>query len=87
MTFDFWEALKHLLKWKKLARAGWNGKDMFVYYVPQAMYPTTTEPAVEMFWKEVEYWHYLAMKTVTWLVVCWSIDTTSALATDWYVVE
>ena len=30
---------------KKLARAGWNGKGMFVYYVPANAYPVQTRAA------------------------------------------
>lgn len=42
---DFGEAIKALKNGKKVAREGWNGKGMFLYYVPAASYPAMTEIA------------------------------------------
>lgn len=38
-TMTFGEAIEAAKMGKKIARAGWNGKGMFLYYVPAAAYP------------------------------------------------
>ncbi len=43
--FKFGYALDMLKCGKKVARRGWNGKGMFVYYVPENSYPARTEIA------------------------------------------
>ena len=73
---------------KKIARAGWNGKGMFLYHVPAAAYPPTTDVAKEAFGGEnVPYGAYIAMKTAQDNVVPWLASQTDMLADDWYIVE
>ena len=36
-TFSFSEAIRKLKEGKKVARAGWNGKGMYIWLLPQAM--------------------------------------------------
>ncbi len=72
----------------KLARAGWNGKGMFVYYVPPGRYQPTTTAAREFFGGGlVPYREYIAMKTVDDEVVPWLASQTDILAEDWMIVE
>lgn len=82
------EAVKH---GKKVARAGWNGKDMFVYYVPAAAYPAMTEVGKEIaklgIENKVQYREYLALKTAQGDVATWSPSGSDALAEDWMIVE
>ena len=73
---------------KRIARWGWNGKGMFLYYVPAAAYPPSTEVAKEAFGGEnVPYGAYIAMKTAQDNVVPWLASQTDMLADDWYIVE
>ena len=73
---------------KKIARAGWNGKGMFLYHVPAAAYPPSTEVAKAYFHGEnVPYGEYIAMKTAQGNVVPWLASQTDMLADDWYIVE
>ena len=73
---------------KKIARAGWNGKGMFLYHVPAAAYPPCTEAAKEAFGgSDVPYGAYIAMKTAQGNVVPWLASQTDMLADDWYIVE
>ena len=73
---------------KKIARAGWNGKGMFLYYVPAAAYPPATDVAKEAFdGQNVPYGAYIAMKTAQGNVVPWLASQTDMLADDWYIVE
>lgn len=72
---------------KKIARKGWNGKDMFVYYVPAGCYPSLTDVAKKEFGSTVVYNHYLAIKNVDGTVSTWAPSCSDALAKDWYIVE
>lgn len=62
MKFD--EALDKLLKGSKLTRQGWNGKNQFIYYVPQGSYEPCTEIAEQLVNEQglVEYEPYIALK-------------------------
>ena len=73
---------------KKIAREGWNGKGMFLYHVPAAAYPPSTEVAKEAFCgSDVPYGAYIAMKTAQGNVVPWLASQTDMLADDWKIVE
>lgn len=85
--FDFGSAI-HLLKMgKKVMRAGWNGKGMFLYYVPAASYPmqrNSLETMGGIFPDDmVPYGAYIAMKTAQDNVVPWLASQTDVLAEDW----
>ncbi|PKH81247.1 hypothetical protein CXF60_06290 [Psychrobacter sp. 4Bb] len=85
--FDFGSAI-HLLKiGKKVARKGWNGAGMYVYYVPAASYPVERNNLETMggeFENDmVPYREYLALKTAQGDVATWSPSVSDALATDW----
>ena len=86
---DFGEAIKALKNGKKVAREGWNGKGMFLYYVPAASYPAMTEIA-KAEWGEnalVPYTAYIAMKTVQGEVVPWLASQTDVLSEDWCILD
>lgn len=87
-TFSFGVAIA-LLKCGhlKLARKGWNGKGMFLYYVPPGEYTTRTQIAVDTFGDKVAYGAYVAMKTADGTVVPWLASQTDLLAEDWEIVE
>jgi hypothetical protein len=87
-TQDFGQALAWLKVGKKVAREGWNGSGMFVYYVPANSYPATTDIAKEEFGgKLVPYRPYLALKTAQNDIATWNPSTSDCLAEDWFVVE
>ena len=46
---DFGWALTKIKLGERVCRKGWNGKDMFVYYVPAASYPVQTGAAKKHF--------------------------------------
>jgi hypothetical protein len=85
--FDFGSAVYLLKMGKKVARAGWNGKGMYVYYVPAASYPVERNNLETMggeFENDmVPYREYLALKTAQGDVATWSPSVSDALATDW----
>ena len=72
----------------RVARKGWNGKGMFLYFVPEGAYPARTA-AAKAHWGEdalVPYGAYVAMKTAQDNVVPWLASQTDLLATDWEVL-
>jgi hypothetical protein len=85
---NFGDAIEALKIGRKVARQGWNGKGMFLYYVPEGQYPARTSVA-KAEWGEdalVPYQAYIAMKTVQGTVVPWLASQTDMLAEDWTVL-
>ena len=88
-TFDFGEAIRRLKAGKKVARNGWNGKGMFVYYVPANKYKSCT-PIGDSIADEngdVSYEPYFAIKNVKGTVSTWVPSINDCIAEDWVVVE
>lgn len=87
MTFG--HAVELMKEGRRVARAGWNGKGMFAYYVPAASYPVQTGAAMAHFGEGsiVPYRAYLALKTVDDDVATWAPSVSDVLAVDWQVVE
>lgn len=85
--FTFGVAIMHLKSGLKIRRAGWNGKEMFLYYVPANSYPAVTEIAKETFGDTVPYGAYIAMKTAQNNVVPWLASQTDVLAEDWELLD
>ena len=85
--FDFGSAIYLLKIGKKVARKGWNGSGMFVYYVPAASYPVERNNLETMGGQfpddMVPYREYLALKTAQGDVATWAPSVSDALATDW----
>ena len=90
-TFDFGTAVEALKQGARVAREGWNGKGMFLYYVPQNKYPASRNEhgtMVGVFEDDmVPYGAYIAMKTAQNNVVPWLASQTDVLAEDWQIVE
>lgn len=85
----FGDALQALKAGKRVARAGWNGKGMFVYYVRAAAYLAQSAAAIEYFGKNayVPYAPYLVLKGVDERVSTWVPSINDVLAEDWVVLE
>lgn len=92
---NFGQALECLRAGQRVERAGWNGKGMWLYFVPANSYPAQTEVAKE-YWSKVPgtvthengmplvpYGAYIAMKTAQENVVPWLASQTDVLAEDW----
>jgi hypothetical protein len=72
--FDFSHALLLLKDGKKVAREGWNGKEMWI----QLQIPTDTSKMTLP---------YIYMYTATKDLVPWLCSQTDMLASDWVVLE
>ena len=90
--FDFGEALKAVKSGKKIARCGWNGKNMFVVY--QKGYPQ----GISCNKQTAEAWGlnegdlfkcdpYLQISTTDGSHAMWVPSIRDCLAEDWYIVE
>jgi hypothetical protein len=86
---DFGEAIRALRSGNgtTVSRIGWNGKDMFLYYVPEGQYPARTKAARDAFGEDglVPYRPYIAMKTAQGDVVPWVASQSDILADDWII--
>jgi hypothetical protein len=86
---DIGEAIAYMKAGHRVARAGWNGKGMWLYYVGPGNYPARTKAAKAEWGEEglVPYQAYIAMKTAQGTVVPWLCSQTDLLAEDWMVVK
>lgn len=86
---SFGLAVEALKMGMKVARAGWNGKGMFVYHVHSDSYPARSEVAKSHFGEgsQVPYNAYLAIKNVNDTVSTWVPSINDCLADDWAVVS
>ena len=89
MSMDFGKALSWVKAGARIAREGWNGKGMFVYYVPATAYLAQTGVAREYFGERalVPYAAYLALKGTKDEVSTWVPSINDVLAEDWVVLE
>ena len=89
-TMDFGYAVKMMKDGKRVSRIGWNGKGMFLYYVPENKYPASRNKhgtMIGVFENDmVPYGAYIAMKTAQNNVVPWLASQTDVLAEDWVIV-
>jgi hypothetical protein len=88
---DFGKAIEALKAGEKVTREGWNGKGMFLYYVPAASYPAQRNERGTMIGifpnDMVPYQAYIAMKTANDTVVPWLASQSDVLGDDWIVVK
>lgn len=85
LTFGL--AIEAIKQGHKASRAGWNGKGMFVYYVPANCYPAQTGVAKNHFGENgfVPYNPYIAIKNVDETVSTWVPSINDVLAEDWLI--
>lgn len=86
---DFSDALRHVKGGGRVARAGWNGKGMFIFLVSGSKFIVNREPLLSIMGEgtEVQYHAHVDMKTADGQVVPWLCSQTDMLADDWVIVE
>lgn len=84
---NFGEAIYAMKMKSAVRRTGWNGKGMFLYYVPEGRYAPCTGPGKLIVGDDgkVPYGAYIAMKTAQGNVVPWLASQTDMLSDDWEV--
>ena len=90
LPFSF--ALEAVKQGKKIARAGWNGKGMYVTYKPGypdgvACNAATAQAHGIPEGTKIISCPYLEMKTADDKLVPWLVSQTDALTDDWQIVE
>ena len=85
-AMSFGLAVEAMKKGKRVARAGWNGKGMWIRYIgPQDwQFDLDSISETEM---DCEQYGFLAMKTADNKFVPWLASQTDMLADDWQIVE
>lgn len=86
---DFSAALREVLAGNKVAREGWNGKGMFIFYVPGSTFQVNRPPLLGIYPEgtTINYHAHVDMKTATGEIVPWLCNQTDMLAEDWAVVK
>jgi len=72
-TFNFSVALAHLKEGKRVTRAGWNGKDMYIELQKPDQHSKMNRP-------------YLFIRITTGELVPWVASNGDLLDTDWGIV-
>ena len=86
--FDFADALRMIRQGLRMARAGWNGKDMFVFLVPGSRFQVSRPPLLGIYPEgtEINYHPHIDMRTADGQIVPWVASQSDLLADDWQVV-
>lgn len=86
MTFG--DAITALKAGKKVARAGWNGKGMFLFLVQGSTFTVNRPPLLGIYPEgtEINYCPHVDMRTADGKIVPWLASQTDVLAEDWEVV-
>lgn len=85
---NFGNALEKLKAGERVARAGWNGKGMFLFLVSGSEFVVNRPPLLGIYpsGTKVRYQAHIDMKTADDQVVPWLASQTDVLAEDWRVV-
>lgn len=86
---NFSQALDAIKTGKKVARSGWNGKNMFVFLVPGSRFKVNRPPLLGIYPEgtKIDYHAHVDLRTATGQIVPWLVGQTDLLADDWRVVE
>lgn len=73
----------------KFRRAGWNGKDMFIFLVPGSTFTVNRAPLLGIYPEgtSIDYHAHVDMKTAQGYVVPWLCSQADLLATDWELAD
>lgn len=84
-SISFGQAIHQLKQGKKLARAGWNGKGMFLMYYNPVAHGFGDEFRVENESKPLL--PFLVMKTADDMFIPWLASQADVLADDWVIIK
>lgn len=87
--FNFSRALDEIKSGKKVARAGWNGKNMFIFLVNGSTFKVNRPPLNVLYPEgtEITYCPHIDMRTADGSIVPWLAAQTDLLANDWGIVR
>lgn len=73
----------------RVRRSGWNGKGMFLFFVPGSTFQVNRPPLLGIYPEgtTINYHAHVDMKTATGDIVPWLCSQSDLLATDWELHE
>lgn len=88
-VLGFSGALSALKHGARVARKGWNGKDMFLFLVPGSRFAVNRPPLLGIYEEGamIDYHAHIDMKTAQGDVVPWLASQTDMLAEDWLILD
>lgn len=88
MTFGIGQAVKEMQRGNKVARAGWNGNNMFLFLVAGWRFQVNRPPLLGIYPEgtTIDYRPHVDMKTADGEIVPWVCSQSDLLATDWSIV-
>jgi len=88
-NLTFGQAIEKLKVGKKVAREGWNGKNMFLFLVDGSTFKVNRAPLLGIYEEgtEINYQAHVDMKTADGTIVPWLCSQSDMLAEDYYVVS
>ncbi len=92
---NFGFAIEALKEGKKVARKGWNGKDMFLFLLKAGTIPKSAihDPMLKAVLQDNELDHFEALGTIRMktadnkILTGWLASQTDMLSEDWFIVE
>jgi hypothetical protein len=86
---DIGQAVYNMKQGYKVAREGWNGKQMFLFLVPGSKFKVNRAPLLGIYPEgtEIDYLSHVDMKTASGEIVPWLCSQSDLLANDWCIVE
>ena len=86
---NFGEALVALKMGKRVGRMGWNGKGMFIFFVPGHTFEVNRPPLLGIYprGERITYCPHIDMRTSDRRIVPWLCSQTDMLADDWEEVN
>jgi Protein of unknown function (DUF2829) len=87
-NFGIGRAVKLMRNGARVAREGWNGKDMFLFLVPGSTFEVNRTPLLGIYPEgtPINYCPHVDMRTADGRIVPWLCSQSDLLADDWMVV-
>ena len=87
-SLTFGDALYYLKEGKRVSRAGWNGKGMFVFLVAGSTFNVSRAPLLGIFSEgtEINYRPHIDIKNVDGSISTWVPSIGDVMAEDWQVI-
>lgn len=82
---NFGQALDVLKAGGRVARTGWNGREMFIFLVPGSIFAVSRPPLLGIYPEGtiIKYHAHIDMRTADGMIVPWLASQTDVLAEDW----
>ena len=83
LTFS--EVISGLKEGRRFARAGWNGKGMFIFLVAGSQFTVNREPLLSILGEGtvIDYHGHIDMRTANGQIVPWLATQSDMLDEDW----